>query len=342
VAEELGRLVGVVATRLFRYDPDATATVVAGWGRLGQTGAVGTRMRLSGVNIVSTVARTGRPARMEDDTTATGALGAYAPRVPRREAVAGPIVVGGRLWGAMVVSTAEEAAPLPGATEARIEEFAQLVAAGISNVEARSELAASRARILEATDDERRRVVRDLHDGAQQRLVHTVIRLKLARRALEAEKDDAPSLVTEALHEAERATEEVRELAHGILPSVLTRGGLRAGVEALASRSPVPVDIAVSVGRLAPAVEATAYFVVAEALTNVAKHARAHRAAVTARVSDGTLRVEVRDDGVGGARPDGTGLVGLADRLAVLDGYLRIEDAAGGGTMLAARIPVFG
>ena len=132
-------------------------------------------------------------------------------------------------------------------------------------------------------------MVRDLHDGAQQRLVHTIITLKLARRALQDEEDDAPALVTEALDHAERATVELRELAHGILPAVLTRGGLRAGVEALASRMPVPVEIDVSVGRLPAAVEATAYFVVAEALTNVAKHARAGHAAVTARVEDGTL-----------------------------------------------------
>ena len=146
--------------------------------------------------------------------------------------------------------------------------------------------------------------------------------------------------MTEALDQAERATAELRELAHGILPTVLTQGGLRAGVDALASRMPVPVENDVSVGRLPAAVEATAYFVVAEALTNVAKHAQAGRAAVTARVEDGALRVEVRDDGVGGARPDGSGLLGLADRLAVLEGRLRVESPADGGTLVAADIPI--
>jgi signal transduction histidine kinase len=203
-------------------------------------------------------------------------------------------------------------------------------------------LAASRARIVAATDEERRRVVRDLHDGAQQRLVHTVLTLKLARQALQNEEEDAPALLTEALHHAERATAELRELAHGILPGVLTQGGLRAGVDALASRVPVPVENGVSVGRLPAAVEATAYFVVAEALTNVAKHARARRAAVTARVEDGTLRVQVRDDGVGGARPDGSGLLGLADRLAALNGQLRVESPGDGGTLVAADIPLPG
>jgi signal transduction histidine kinase len=230
--------------------------------------------------------------------------------------------------------------PLPAGAESRIGEFTELVATAISNAQARSELAASRARILVATDEERRRVVRDLHDGAQQRLVHTVVTLKLARRALENDVDTAPALISDAVQHAEEATAELRELAHGILPAVLTRGGLRAGVVALASRMPVPVEIGVSAGRLPAAVEATAYFVVAEALTNVAKHAHAHQAEVTARVADGRLEVEVRDDGVGGARPDGSGLVGLGDRLGALDGSLRVDSPPNGGTLVAAVIPV--
>jgi signal transduction histidine kinase len=202
------------------------------------------------------------------------------------------------------------------------------------------ELAASRARIAAAADEERRRVVRDLHDGAQQRLVHTVVTLKLAHRSLQDEKEDLPALLTEALDQAQQATNELRELAHGILPDVLTNGGLRAGVDALTRRMSVPVETAVSVGRLPAAVEATAYFVIAEALTNVAKHARAGHAAVTSRVADGALVVQVRDDGVGGARPDGSGLLGLRDRLAVLDGQLRVESPAHGGTLVAAEIPL--
>ena len=185
-------------------------------------------------------------------------------------------------------------------------------------------------------------MVRDLHDGAQQRLVHTIITLKLARGAVQNEREDAAALLTEALDHAEQATAELRELAHGILPAVLIQGGLRAGVDALASRMPVPVENGVSVGRLPAAVEATAYFVVAEALTNVAKHARAERAAVTARVEDGTLVVHVRDDGVGGAQRNGSGLTGLTDRLAALDGELRVESPADRGTVVAATIPLPG
>jgi signal transduction histidine kinase len=148
--------------------------------------------------------------------------------------------------------------------------------------------------------------------------------------------------VGEALGHAESANLELRELAHGILPADLTLGGLVAGVRSLASRAPVPVELDVSEERLPPAVEATAYFVVAEALTNVAKHARAEHASVSAHVEDGALRIRVRDDGVGGARPNGSGLVGIADRLASLDGRLRVESLPGGGTLVAADIPLRG
>ena len=196
-----------------------------------------------------------------------------------------------------------------------------------------------RARVVVASDETRRQIERDLHDGAQQRLVHTVITLKLARQALQNAADNAPALVAEALNHAERATVELRELAHGILsgphPQRAARGGSR-----VADRMPVPVEIRVTEDRMAPAVEATAYFVVAEALTNVAKHSGARHATVDARVEDGFLQIRVRDDGVGGAQPDGHGFVGLGDRLAVLDGQLRVESPAGGGTLVAAGIPL--
>jgi PAS domain S-box-containing protein len=341
VAEELGRLLDVAATRLVRYEQDDTATIVASWGRLADTIPVGTRMPLGGMNVISLVARSGRPARIDDYAQATGAIADYGRRLDARGAVGGPIVVAGRVWGAMIASS-RQAEPLPAGTEVWIADFAELVATAIANVQARSELAASRARIVAATDEERRRVVRDLHDGAQQRLIHTIITLKLAHRALPNDQEDATALVIEALDHAEQATAELRELAHGILPSVLTHGGLRAGVEALASRTPVPVENGVSVGRLPATVEATAYFIVAEALTNVAKHARANAVEITAHIDGGALHVHVHDDGVGGARPDGRGLEGLADRLAAVNGSLRVESSDEAGTLVAAAIPLPG
>ena len=338
VAEEMGLVLGVESALMHRYEPDGDATIVASWGALATAFPIGTRLNLEGDSVAAFVRRTGRPARIDDYTAAAGSLAASAHKLGLRSAVGSPVVVAGRLWGAMTAGT-NQAEPMPADAESRIEEFTELVATAIANIQAHSDLAASRARIVATADEERRRVVRDLHDGAQQRLVHTVVTLKLARRALENDGSDALQLVTEALRHAEEATGELRELAHGILPSVLTRGGLRAGVDALASRMPVPVEVGVSAGRLPPAVEATAYFIVAEALTNVAKYAHADRAEVTARVEGGTLRVEVRDDGVGGARPDGSGLVGLGDRVAVLDGSLRVESPADGGTLIAAAIP---
>jgi signal transduction histidine kinase len=276
-----------------------------------------------------------------DWSDVTGTIATWLRDAGIRSSVGGPILVGGRLWGAIAVHKTRPD-PFPADTESRLEHFTELVATAIANIDARAELAGSRARIVAAADAERRRVVRDLHDGAQQRLVHTIITLKHARRALQNEENNLPALLAEALGHAEQATAELRELAHGILPAVLTHGGLRAGVHSLASRMPVPIETDVSVGRLPAEIEATAYFVVAEALTNVAKHARAGRAKVAARVEDDTFRVQVRDDGVGGARPDGSGLLGMADRLAALGGQLRIESPAAGGTLIAADFPLTG
>jgi signal transduction histidine kinase len=325
---------------MVRYEADATVTVVAEWGEPDAAFPVGTRLPLGGKNIASQVLATGPPVRIEY-ANATGGVGAYARSMGSRSAVGAPIVVDGRVWG-VLVATSPKAGSLPGDTESRLRNCTELVATAISNTEARTELAASRARVVATADKERRRVVRDLHDGAQQRLVHTVITLKLARRAVQNEREDAAALLTEALDHAEQATAELRELAHGILPAVLTQGGLRAGVDALASRMPVPVENGVTVGRLPAAVEATAYFVVAEALTNVAKHARSERATVTARIEDGTLVVHVRDDGIGGAQRTGSGITGLTDRLAALDGELRVESPADRGTVVAATIPLPG
>ena len=205
------------------------------------------------------------------------------------------------------------------------------------------EVRASRARVLEAADRERRRLVRDLHDGAQQRLVHTVVTLKLARQQLGAAADTpARELVDEALEQALRATGELRELAHGILPATLTRGGLSAGVDSLTSRMPLPVSIDVSGIRYPAATEATAYFVVAEGLTNVAKHAQGKQAWVTIAERDEQLVVEVRDDGVGGAVPGGSGLLGIEDRVAGLEGRLTVESPPGGGTVITASVPLSG
>jgi signal transduction histidine kinase len=339
VTNEVGRLLSVEMANMCRYESDGTLTFVAS---AGGRFPVGSRWPLGGQeNLATLVLETGRSARIDDYADATGPLADDIRRQGIRSAVGTPIVVEGRLWGLMAAASSQEH-PLPPETEARLASFTELVGTAIANTEARAEVAASRARIVAAADEERRRVVRDLHDGAQQRLVHTILTLKLAHRALQDEDEDLAALLTEALDNAEQATAELRELAHGILPAILTHGGLRSAVKALASRTLVPVEVTVSVDRLPAAVEATAYFVVAEALTNVAKHSRAEHAQVTARIEDSTLAVHVRDDGVGGARRAGSGLVGLADRVAALDGVLRVESPADGGTLVAAAIPLPG
>src|SRR5207302_1421216 len=205
-------------------------------------------------------------------------------------AVATPIIVEGRVWGGVFAGSAVMKS-LPADLEARLGSFTELVATAVANAESRGALAASSARIVAAADESRRRIERDLHDGAQQRLVHAVIALKLALQALSNGEANADELVAEALRHAEQANVELRELAHGILPAALTRGGLRAGIDGLVSRVSLPVSLDVSVERLPAAVEATAYFIVSEALTNVVKHARAAGARVTARVERGELRV---------------------------------------------------
>jgi signal transduction histidine kinase len=339
VAAETLALMGADSARVCRYEPDASAIVVADHTKLGAPIPVGTRLTLEGESVTASVWRTERPSRRDTLEGATGTIAELARERGLRSAVGAPIVVEGKLWGVIIAYWAR-VEPLPVDAEARIAEFAELVETAIANADSRDELVASRARVLGAADDARRRVVRDLHDGAQQRLVHTIITLKLAQRAAGDDTVKAGALIAEALAQAEQANAELRELVHGILPAVLIRGGLAAGVGALASRVSVPVTVDVSVPRLQPGIAASVYFVVSEALTNVVKHSHAQSAEVKAWVEDGELHVHVRDDGIGGARSDGAGLLGLDDRVAALGGQLRVESTPGGGTLIAATLPL--
>jgi signal transduction histidine kinase len=340
VAEEIGHLLPVEYVYMGRYEPDGLVAVVAGWGSVGERFRVGSRGRVGGVNLVSRIFETGTHARTDNLADATGGLGIAARESGFRSAVGAPILVDRELWG-VVIAGSKAAQPLPSDTEERLASFSELLATAIANTESRAALAASRARIVAAGDESRRRIERDLHDGAQQRLVHAVIVLKLALAALPQSEVSAREFVSEALRHAEQANAELRELAHGILPAALTRGGLRAGVEALTSRVSLPVGVDVKVGRLPAGVEATAYFVISEALTNVVKHAGATGAQVLALVEHEQLRVEVSDDGIGGARGShGTGLGGLEDRVVALGGELTVESPPGAGTRVRAMLPV--
>jgi signal transduction histidine kinase len=341
VAAEIGPLLGAENAAVMRYEPDYTARVVAWSGDWGVEIDVDAPVELDDSLAITAVFRTGRSARVDnhDYSGARGAIPGYLHRSHVRSAVASPISVDGHLWGALVSATKPE--PLPADAEERLANIAELVAIVIANAEHRAELTASRARVLAAADDARRRVQRDLHDGAQQRLVGTVLALTLARQELGDATGPVVELVDEALAQARQASGELRELVHGILPGALTRGGLRAGIESLVSRIRLQVTIEITRERFPAALEATAYFIVAEALTNVVRHAHATSAHVAAAVDEGRLRLEVRDDGIGGARMNGSsGLLGLRDRAAAVNGTLWFESPPGQGTRVAAALPI--
>jgi signal transduction histidine kinase len=336
VTDQASRLLGGRPTALYRYESAGGATVASVHGI---PNAEGKHVPPGGNSVAARVRSTGRPARIDRYAEIAGPAAALAEEVGVRASVGAPVVVAGDVWGLLLAMSFD--CPLPPRTEDRLAQFAELAATAIANAESRAELSASRARVVAAADDTRRRIQRDLHDGAQQRLVHTVMRLKLAKATLPADAGAGLGLVDDALELAEQATAELGELVHGIMPAALARGGLRAGVESLVAHVDLPVKADVTPRRLSPAVEATAYFVIAEALTNTVKHAGAASVQVRA-VDDGdALRLEVRDDGVGGAEPArGSGLVGLADRVAAFGGSITVASPRGKGTAVSVRLPL--
>jgi len=340
VCEEVGRVLGVESANIARFEDDCTQTVVGAWGAGGAPHfPVAERVPLDGETVTGKLHRSGRPERVDDYSGVRGELVKLLRAQGIESAVGAPIIVAGETWGAIVVSRGRPQAFAEGA-EHRLADFAELVTAAVANVDAREQLAASRARIVQASYEERRRLGRDLHDGAQQELVGAMMSLKLAQRRLARAPEEAGVLLEEALEHMETGIRELRELAAGIHPSILTDRGLGAALEALAGRSPIPVELMeVPPQRLPAPVETSAYFVVAEALTNAAKHARCSRVQVGVRVEEGALTVEVHDDGVGGANPSvGSGLRGLADRVSALGGRLEIQSPAGSGTTIRARL----
>jgi PAS domain S-box-containing protein len=339
IAEEVGRALGARAANILRFNGDGTADTVGVWSEGAETIPVGTAVVLDGDTIAPQIWRTGRPARFDTLDGITGTLVETLRSLGIKAGVGAPVIFAGDVWGAVVISSHDE--PFPPEAEFRVADFADLAAQAIANAHAREELAASRMRIVEASDAERRRLERNLHDGAQQRLVATSLTVRLAARRV----TDDPALramLDGAGDELARALEELRELARGLHPAVLTDHGLRAAIEAVADLAPLPVAVDVPPDeRLPETVEAAAYFVVCEALTNVAKYAQASQARVRIGRIDGRAHVEVVDDGVGGAdERDGSGLRGLADRVEALGGRLVVSSPAGAGTAVRAELPV--
>jgi signal transduction histidine kinase/ketosteroid isomerase-like protein len=343
VAEEAGRLLRVDYTVLSRYDPDGLATIVGAWARAdpGRPVATGLRLEPEGDNMHALVFRTHRAARIDDYADASGAFADVARSWAYRASVGVPIDVEGRLWGVMIAGSRVE--PLPRGTEERLSGFTQLVATAIANAEARAAVAASRARIVAAGDTARRDIGRNLHDGAQQRLVALAMQLRSLRASVPPETETLTAVLDEVAAGMIGVLDELREIARGLHPAVLARGGLSPALKTLARRSPVPVRLDVAVeGRLPEPVELAAYYAVAEALTNAAKHADATVVDISVATGDGLLRMELRDDGRGGADPTagGSGLVGLTDRVEALGGRLSVRSPAGAGTTLEVVLPL--
>ena len=340
VAEEMSHHLGTGLTALWRYEPDGSAILVATNVDPDPRLSVGTRTTLEGENLLAMVLDTGRPARQDniDTDNATGSTVGRIREIGIRTAVGAPIVVDGRVWGmAGLGSTSPD--PLSADTEARISDFADLVAIAIANAAAREELIASRARIVAAADDARRRLERDLHDGAQQRLVSLGLQLRLAEGSAPPELQEQLAAVVSGLT---AVSQELQQISRGIHPAILSKGGLGPALKTLARRCPVPVHVDVAVDRRLPdPVEVAAYYVVAEALTNAAKYAHASEVTVCAETKGVNLDLSIQDDGIGGADSrKGSGLIGLKDRVEVLGGYMQIASHPGNGTSVHVTIPV--
>jgi signal transduction histidine kinase len=343
VTAEVGHLLAVPSARIVRYEDAGHGTIVGGWAQDPDFPGlpVGAPVPLDSDTVIVRVLRTGLPQRVTNYEGVEGELAERLRTVGFRASVAAPVHVAGRVWGVLVAS-AYDPAHLPEGAEDRLCAFAELVAQALANADAYEKLAASRARIVEAGDSERRRLERNLHDGAQQRLVTLAIGLRLAEARMATDPEGARELLGAAQQQLSDALLELRELARGIHPAVLTEHGLGPAVDALAGRSPVPLEVTdVPTERLPSPVEAAAYYIVAEAVTNVAKYADASVVRVAVRPDGDHMVVEVADDGVGGADPaSGSGLRGIADRVEALHGRLRISSPAGSGTRITAEIPL--
>lgn len=342
VVTELAEALDVRNAGLFRYEDDDTCVLVAVRTEIVDADSrVGEKIPLDGRNIAVTIRATGESARMDGIDTQSGAVTDRMRLLGLRSAVGAPIVTDGRVWGvAMIGTTAADV--MAADTEARVGEFADLVATAIANAEARAALTASRSRIVTAADNARRRIERDLHDGAQQRLVTAGLLLRNLEASVPDELPAVRDQISRIVDDLVGVSDELREISRGIHPAILSKGGLGPALRTLARRSAVPVDLDLAIERRMPeSVEVAAYYVVAEALTNAAKHASATSVTVHGSDADGRLRLCVHDDGDGGADTgNGSGLIGLVDRVEALGGQLRLSSPPGTGTTLEIVLPL--
>jgi PAS domain S-box-containing protein len=341
VAREVAGLLNTDITVLGRYDGDGMATAIGNWSASPRGVPVGTRSAIGGRNVLTLVAETGKPARLDGYAEASGEAADIARRHGWRSSIAAPVIVEGRVWGVMLVAT-EGSEPFPPAAEERLAGFTDLIATAIANAESRAEVAASRRRIVAASDETRRRIERDLHDGTQQRLVALGLAVRAAEASLSPEQGELRAELSTVADGLSDALADLQEISRGIHPAILSKGGLTPALGTLAHRSSIPVNLDVTVDdRFAEPIEVAAYFVASEALANAAKHSQASQIDVALARRDGRLLLTVRDDGVGGADLGrGSGLAGLADRVEALGGSIDVESRAGHGTQVSVELPV--
>ncbi|MFC5262149.1 GAF domain-containing protein [Kribbella qitaiheensis] len=340
VAQELGQLTSADVTGIYRFESDGTATTMGKHGLSEDQLPVGARRMLEEPAAIASVQATGEPARYDVDDDMLHSFPEFLREWRVRSVVASPIIVEGRCWGG--ISVASRQGPFPAATGRRLVEFTEIAATAIANTESRAQLVASRGRVVAAGDEMRRRLERDLHDGAQQRLVSLALELRFAGETVPPELPALRTVFAQAAEDLTEVLDELREISRGLHPAILAEGGLGPAMRTLARRSPVEVDLKVETESRYPApVEVATYYVVSEALTNTSKHAAASRAEVILEERADNLWLRIRDDGVGGAEPQGgSGLVGLHDRVEALGGSIDVVSPVGHGTVIEVRLPI--
>jgi signal transduction histidine kinase len=341
VAAEIGQLLPADYVLIGRYGEGDDITTVGTWSADADPAALPVDLGLRARDLAALVRRTGRPARAQPGELGLEPHGRNGPRRSVQSSVAVPIDVEAELWG-VVIAASTRAEPMADATEIRLGSFTELVSTAIANAEAKAALTASRARIVVTADETRRRLLRDLHDGAQQGFVKVSLRLRLAQAAVPSDLPEVAADLDEAVEELNGAIDSLRDFARGIHPAILTREGLHPALDVLARQSAVPVELEVQTnGSLPEPIEVAAYYVVSEALTNAAKHGQASNVTVRVESDDDRLWLGIRDDGVGGADfGHGSGLVGLKDRVEALGGSIRLQSEPAAGTSLEVELPL--
>jgi signal transduction histidine kinase len=343
VAEEVARLLVADCGIIYRYELNEMMTVKAFWTSKDGGLTVGARVGLEGEKVAALVLQSGHPSRLDTHESRADMVVEPADVLGGApgSTVGAPILADGRVWG-VVIAASTGAPRLADNVESRLMGFAELIATAISNAVTHAELTASRARIITAADESRRRIERDLHDGAQQRLVTLALKVRGMQAAMPADTGKLSDQLDDVVTELTGVLDDLREIASGLHPAVLAEGGLRPALKTLGRRSALPVRLDIDVNeRLPEPIEVAAYYLVAEALTNATKHAQATVVDVHASADDGVLRLNIRDDGHGGADPScGSGLVGLIDRIEALGGHIELHSPPGAGTTIQATLPL--